>query len=259
MRMKKFTVVIWVLITSAWCYPAAVAAEDHGARSNEETGLRAQLCPNRFTTLSSELAARIKKLKLQEGDRFRKGDVLVDFDCTVERARLLKARAQLEVAKKRADVNKRLAELDSISIMEVEKSLAEVREAEADIAVMEAIIGKCVIRAPFAGRVSILHAREHQFVSSGQPLLGILDDHNLEVELLIPSQWLMWLKPGRDFRVRIDETGKEYPAKVSRIGASIDPVSQSVKIMGKIHGGDGELLSGMSGHAFFRQAIADHQ
>ena len=259
MRMKKFTVVIWALIASACCYPVAVAAEDLDVSSDKETGLRAQLCPKRFTTLSSELAAKIKKLDLQEGDRFKKGDVLVGFDCTVERARLLKARAQWEVAKKRAEVSRRLAELDSISIMEVEKSLAEVMEAEADIVVMEAIIDKCVIFAPFSGRVSILHARVHQFVSAGQPLLEILDDHDLEVELLIPSQWLMWLKTGKEFLVQIDETGKKYSAKVRRIGASIDPISQSVKIMGKIYDPDGELLSGMSGHAFFQSEISNHQ
>jgi hypothetical protein len=47
--------------------------------------------------------------------------------------------------------------------------------------------------------------------------------------------------------VRIDETGKTYPAKVTRLGAKVDPVSQSVKVVAAIDGSFPELIAGMSG------------
>ena len=241
--------VLAALISTSPCTGADEA--DRGRASESGQGLRAQLRPRTFTTLSSELSARIRKLDLHEGDDFKKGEVLVAFDCTVERARLRKARAELAVAQKALQANERLAELESISVMEVEKSRAEVMKAEADIAVMEAIVSKCAICAPFSGRVSMLHARRHQYVAAGQQLLDILDHRDLEVELLIPSSWLAWLKPGEGFRVRIDETGEEYPATVDRMGAAIDPVSQTVEVMGRIRDASGELVPGMSGVAFF--------
>jgi len=69
----------------------------------------------------------------------------------------------------------------------------------------------------------------------------------LELEFLVPSRWLAWVKPGYAFQVRIDETGKTYPAKVQRIGARIDPVSQSIKLSAAIDGRFPELIAGMSG------------
>jgi hypothetical protein len=69
----------------------------------------------------------------------------------------------------------------------------------------------------------------------------------LELEFIVPSRWLAWLKPGYAFQVRIDETGKTYPAKVQRIGARVDPVSQSVKLSAAISGSFPELIAGMSG------------
>lgn len=63
----------------------------------------------------------------------------------------------------------------------------------------------------------------------------------------MPSRWLVWLKPGHSFQVAIDETGKTYPAKVQRIGARVDPVSQSVKLSAAIDGKFPELIAGMSG------------
>ena len=112
---------------------------------------------------------------------------------------------------------------------------------------MAVALTKCVIAAPFSGRVAEQKAREQQYVQPGQPLLEIIDDSVLELEFIVPSRWLAWLKPGHVFRVAIDETGKSFPAKVQRIGARVDPVSQSVKLVAAIDGKFPELMAGMSG------------
>jgi hypothetical protein len=68
-----------------------------------------------------------------------------------------------------------------------------------------------------------------------------------EVELLVPSRWLSWLKPGVAFTVHIEETDKSYPARVTRLGGRVDPVSQSNKVIGEITGPVIGLMAGMSG------------
>jgi hypothetical protein len=52
---------------------------------------------------------------------------------------------------------------------------------------------------------------------------------------------------GGKFQVTIDETRKSYPAKFIRIGARVDPVSQSVKVAATIDGKYPDLIAGMSG------------
>ncbi len=89
--------------------------------------------------------------------------------------------------------------------------------------------------------------REQQYVQPGQALLDILDDSVLELEFLVPSAWLGWLRVGSSFQVEIDETRKSYPAKFVRIGARVDPVSQSIKVAAAIDGKFPELIAGMSG------------
>ena len=78
-------------------------------------------------------------------------------------------------------------------------------------------------------------------------MLDIIDDSVLELEFLVPSHWLSWLRVGGKFEVQIDETRKSYPAKFIRIGARVDPVSQSVKVAAAIDGKFPELIAGMSG------------
>jgi RND family efflux transporter MFP subunit len=211
--------------------------------------IRAQLTPLHYTTLSSEMAGRIDRIATRVGDHFRKDDVLIMFDCAVPRAQTARAQAVTTQAEKTYAINQRLAALKSMGNLEVEVSAAEVQKAKADLAAANAIASKCTIAAPFAGVTVEQKAREFQYTTPGQALLDVLDDHSLEVELIAPSRWLSWLKPGYAFQVRIDETEKTYPAKVTRLGGRVDPVSQSIKVIGEITGDAPELLAGMSGRA----------
>jgi len=210
-------------------------------------GIRAQLVPRDYTTLSSEIAARIDRIAKRAGEHFKKGDALVVFDCVQQRAQAAKARAVALAAEKTVAVNERLAALASIGMLELEVSKAEVAKARADVAITEAAVSKCAIAAPFAGVTVEEKAREFQYVTPGQPLLEILDDHELEVEFLAPSLWLRWMSVGYPFELHVDETDKAYPARVTRLGARVDPVSQSIKVTGEITGAADGLIAGMSG------------
>jgi len=213
----------------------------------EQQEIRAQLAPHRYTTLAAEIGAKVSRLPVQEGGRFQAGQALVGFDCSLQQAQLSKARAALTGAEKTWGGNKRLAELNSIGKVELDVSEAEVLKNQAEVAAMQTMLGKCSISAPFSGRVAEQKVREQQYVQPGQALMDILDDSVLEIEFLVPSKWLAWIKPGYRFQVGIDETRKGYPAKVQRIGARIDPVSQSIKVVATIDGRFPELIAGMSG------------
>ena len=210
--------------------------------------IRAQLLPRQFTTLAAEVGARVDRLPLREGERFKAGDLLVAFDCTTQQALLRKATAELSAARQTLKANERLAELNSIGNLELNLSRASVEKGEAEVGYQKAMLGKCEIRAPFSGRMSDQMVRNQQYVQPGQELMEVIDDSVLELEFLVPSGWLGWLKPGQAFEVKIDETGRSYPARFTRLGARIDPVSQSIKVAAAIDGSYPELLTGMSGH-----------
>lgn len=231
-----------------------VYASLFGAAQAEPAEIRAQLNAQHTSILSSEMAAKIIQLNVQEGERFKQGDLLVAFNCAEQQAQLKKAQAVVKATEKTYEVNTRLTKLNSMSPLELEIAAAEVAKAKADIALMEAVLQKCTINAPFSGRVAERLVQRYQYVGPGVPILDILDDSQLEVTVLVPSNWLKWLKPGTEFKVFLEETQREYPVKVKMVGARIDAVSQSIKITGLITGKFEGLLAGMSGKAIFPSA-----
>ena len=213
----------------------------------ERQEIRAQLMPRRYTTIAAEIGAKVNRLPVPEGAAFKAGQLLVSFDCSLQQAQLQKAQAELDGANQTFKANQRLAELNSVGQLDLDLSRSAVGKAKAELGANQAVLGKCGVAAPFAGRVAEQKVREQQYVQPGQALLDIIDDSVLELEFLVPSRWLSWLHVGGSFQVQIDETGKSYPAKFIRIGARVDPVSQSVKVAAAIDGKFPALIAGMSG------------
>lgn len=236
------------VLPAAGVKPAAMGpAGGTPAMNSDPREIRAQLSPRRFTTIAAEIGAKVSRVAVGEGGRFSAGQTLVVFDCGLQRAQHDKARATLSGSEKLFHANQRLNELNSIGKVELDMSEAEVVKNRAEVAAMGTVLSKCSIAAPFSGRVAEQKVRDQQYAQAGQPLLEIIDDSVLELEFIVPSRWLAWLKPGYAFKVSIDEVGKTFPAKLQRIGARVDPVSQSVKLMATIDGRFPELIAGMSG------------
>ena len=228
--------------------PAAVSLP-----SAPEPELRAQLTPRRYTTLAAEIGARIEHLAVTEGGVIRAGEVLLRFDCSLQKAQLDRARATLDAAEKQLATQRRLVELNATGRQEVDMAEAEVAKTRAEAAQIDVQLGKCTVVAPFSGRVAEQKVREQQYVQPGQALLEVLDDSVLEVEFIMPSRWLQSVRVGSTVQIAVDETGRSYPAKVQRLGARVDPVSQSVKVMAAIEGRRAELMAGMSGRVLVKR------
>lgn len=213
--------------------------------------IRAQLMSRAAVTISSELPAKIARLPLEEGAAFSKGQTLVEFDCSTYRAQMNKAQASLDAAQQLVKVNTRLAELNSIGALELTQAQGKAKESAAELSYMRSTVQKCVIAAPFAGRVAKRTAAPYQYLNTGMAVMDIVDSGPLELRMLVPSRWLAWLKPGQRFTVQVDELGRSFPASIVRLGARIDPVSQSIAASGRIEAQDAALLPGMSGWATF--------
>lgn len=226
----------------------AVAGADHAA---DDGHIRIQLVARDQVDLSSEISAKIASLPLRDGDAFHAGQTLVSLDCSLYAAQLHKAQAEAEAAVQLKHVNDRLSQLHSIGEIDVQEADAKAKASAAEVAYMQATVRKCSISAPFDGRVVKRSAAAQQFAEPGKTLLTIVDTSHLELKMIVPSKWLAWLKPGHPLSVNVDEVGKTYPATVARIGARVDPVTQTVDVTAALSGHAPELLPGMSGWASF--------
>lgn len=219
-------------------------ADEYGLNEEE---LRAQLAPKKYVTLAAGMSGQIEKLAVREGQQFSIGELLLRFDCALQEAQFDKANAQMEEAINIHNGSQEMAKHNAIGAIELENSRIAIEKAKADLKYLQVILSRCFIKAPYSGSIGRQLAREKEFVQTGQPLLEIQDNENLELKFIVPSKWLSWLKPGYQFQVNIEDTGKQYPAKLEYTSTNVDPMSQSIRAFAIIDGKFEELLPGMSG------------
>jgi membrane fusion protein, multidrug efflux system len=219
-----------------------------------ETGnapLRVKLGAINEARLASQMEGRIISLPRRLGDSFRKGDLLVAFDCEQHKAAREAASAQVSQSERAVSAREALAQLKAIPELEVEQARTDLVRAKAELLRYQAILNDCRVLAPFDGTIVRVHVNQWETVGRGTILMHIVDPTRLEIEAVVPSQWLRWAKIGTRFKVSIDETGQDIEAEIQAIGQRIDPVSQSVPVKAVIKGSTKGLLPGMSGFAHF--------
>lgn len=255
MKLEKTFFAITTLFLLIISFSLNVFAVDDDLFSDNyvANNVRGLIKPVEKAVISSQIAARISKIPFKPGDSFKKGDLLVSFDCSFYRADLASAEAAFKSKQNIFENNKQLLALNAISDIDVSISESEMQMARADRTMRAIRVGQCKIKAPYSGRVNEVVINEHETVPADKEILSILNDRDLEIELIVPSNWLTWLNTGEQFTFLIDETGKTLEAKVTKISAVVDPVSQTIKLIGKFEGDLDGVLSGMSGTAQFNK------
>ena len=212
---------------------------------------RALVVASQEAILSSELAARIENIAVKEMQRFKKGDLLIQFDCSLYEAQkdVVSANANSALIKLKSD--EQMLQMRSIGKYELELSISEYEKAKSELRIAELNVERCQIKAPFDGAVEEVVVNTFETIQPQVELMKIIQTEVLELEMVVSSEWISWLKIGHPIKVYIDEIQKEFNATISGIGANVDAVSQTIQLKGTITDTSPALLPGMSGRVIF--------
>ena len=229
---------------SAPAAPRAPAAVTNEVR-------RALVVADMEATVSSQFAGRLNAMPKQVGDTFAAGELLASFDCQERQAAVAAAQAEWLGARETHLARLKLQGLGAVSDLDVTLAASAAEKAKSQLALALAQEKHCTVRAPYPGKVVRMRAKAFESVQLGQPLLEIVNLASLRAQLLVPSSWVRWLKPGTLFQLAIDETGETYNARVHSISGRVDGSSQTVEVVGRFERVPPNLLPGMIGRASF--------
>ena len=223
----------------------------------ETLNARGLLVATHSATLSSELAALVVELPKKMGESFKKGDTLVALDCRLFDAQQEKVSAEVKVAQIRLENTKQLNQLRSIGTLEVAIAESELQKVMAEQRIAQLNVERCNIKAPFDGVVEQVDIHRFEVVQQQQALLKVVGRAQLEADIIVPAEWMAWLKAGKKLQLEAEETQHTLQAFVSHIGPSVDPTSQTVQIRATIKSVPPSILPGMSVLAVFDETALD--
>jgi len=211
--------------------------------------LRGILVPEKDIKMSSPFEALVRKVHVEPGQRVRRGQKLVSFDCELVRSELTSAEARLQQRRLSHATNEKLYNATALSKTEYDLSHSRIAESEAEVNTARLRLRNCDLKAPFSGIVSDVSVREFAHVVLGEPLLVLLDDSSLDLVVHVPSDWLRSKLVGKRLKVTVQETGDVHEATINQIWPAVDANSRTVKVSARLRGRHPELFSGMTADA----------
>ena len=102
-----------------------------------------------------EVSGRVTQINFRDGDRVRKGQLLIQLDDQLQAAQIKQSEAELSIARANHKRNQELVAQNFISQRSVDESAANLGVAQARVALSQATAARLKIFAPFVGMTGI--------------------------------------------------------------------------------------------------------
>jgi membrane fusion protein, multidrug efflux system len=201
---------------------------------------------NEAVEITSKVSNTVTAIRFAEGQRVRRGTVLVQLDSAQARAELAEAEASLAQSRNQYARGQDLSAQQALSGAELDQLEAALKTSQARVAAAQARLNDTVIRAPFDGRTGFRRVSVGGLVAPGTIITTLDDDSVIKLEFTVPQTFLYALSEGLPVEAMTSGLpGRTFEGRVATLGSRIDPVSRSIGVRAELPNPKGELKPGM--------------
>ena len=201
---------------------------------------------NESVEITSKTTNTVTAIRFTEGQRVRRGAVLVELDRATVGAELAEAEANLADARNQFNRGRDLSVTQALSRAQLEQLDTAVKTGEARGAAARARANDTVIRAPFDGRTGFRRVSLGGLVNSGAVITTLDDTSVIKLEFTVPQSFLAELVPGLAIQATTEGLpSRVFEGKVTTIGSRVDLTTRSIAVRATLPNSDGVLRPGM--------------
>ena len=187
--------------------------------------------------VSPDEQGRVEMLKVREGDRVQKGDVLFTVDDDLQKADVVVRNTAVINAQQSFDRAKELLKSSAGTQKNYDDAEAALRQAKANLDWSQTRLGRRNAYSPSEGTIEQIYYRPGETVPAGRPVVALLPPGNLKFRFFAPQAVLPKIQYGQTVGVSCDGCEKGLTAKVSFIARSAEftpPVIYSLEERAKL-------------------------
>ena len=212
----------------------------------DDTQAVGSLRSRRSVVVRPEVSGRITQLNFTDGQRVKKGQILVQFDDQLQLAQVQQSQAELSIAQANQKRNQELVAQGFISQRSLDESAANLQVAQAKLSLAKATAARLKIVAPFDGIAGIRLVNVGDYLKDGADIVNIEDIDAIYVDFRLPERFQNKVKRGQMAVLDIDALpGRSYTAELQAIDPLIDANGRSIGIRGCVDNRQLQLRPGM--------------
>ena len=172
--------------------------------------------------VSPDEQGRVETLKVREGDRVKKGDLLFTVDDDLQKADVVVKKTAVINAQQNFDRAKQLLLTSTGTQKNFDDAEAALRQANANLEWSKTRLARRSAYSPADGTIEQVYYRPGETVPAGKPVVALLPPQNLKMRFFAPEPMLPQIKYGEKLAVSCDGCEKGLTAKVSFIARSAE-------------------------------------
>lgn len=226
--------------------PAVEVAKVTAITLVDETQSVGSLRSRQGVMLRPEVAGRVSKILFNDGQRVRKGQLLVQFDDQLQAAQVSQAKAEMSIAAANHKRNQELVAQNFISKRSLDESAAALEVAQAKLDLAVATLQRLKIVAPFDGVTGLRQVNVGDYLKDGTDVVNIEDIDAVLVDFRLPERFQAKVRPGQKAQLTVDALpGRPFAAIVQAVDPLIDANGRSVGVRGCVDNRQQQLRPGM--------------
>jgi membrane fusion protein (multidrug efflux system) len=211
---------------------------------------------NESVDVSSKTSNIVTAVKFRDGERVKRGQVLVQLDDAQVRAEVAAADAAVTESESQYNRSRELLSTQALSKSSFDQLEATLKSNRAKLAAAQARLEDTVIRAPFSGRVGLRRVSVGTLINPGSVITTLDDTSVIKLDFSVPENFLAALREGLTVRASAPAfPGRAFAGKVAGIDSRVDQATRSVTVRALLANEDGALKPGM----FLNVALANDE
>jgi membrane fusion protein (multidrug efflux system) len=203
-----------------------------------------ELYPNQVVELVSETVGKVVTVNFNDGQRVKKGDLLLKVDDSDLQAQLARSTYQKQLLEAKLERQRQLLDRESVSLESYQELETEYKILLADIELLQVKIHRTEIRAPFDGQIGFRHVSEGSHVQQNTPIATLTDNSVLRIEFYLPEQYWNTLSPGKKVTFHARGIDSDIVAEICSIDPQADAATRKVLVRGRYEN-RANLLAGL--------------
>lgn len=181
-------------------------------------------------TIVAEMPALIKKIYVKEGDRVKKGTLLVELDGESIQKQIDELDTKLRLATFVYEKQGNLRKENIGSELEYETAKNNKESLESALETAKTQLSKTRITAPYSGVVDDIFPREGELAGPSLPMIRFVSLGEVNIKVDVPESYLTKIKKGDQVEVLFPDLGIEHKSKITQRGSYIEPLNRTFKI-----------------------------
>lgn len=204
--------------------------------------------------VSAQMAGMLKNIRVKEGQRVSRGQLLGNVDSDIMRKALEELKVQLTLAdtvysRQRNLWNQKIGSEIQLLQAETNKKALETR-----IATTKEQISMSEIRSPISGVVENVMPKVGEVIAPGIPVFNIINLSKLSFKAALSESYIPYIKRGDKVKINFAVIGKVIDAKISNVSQNINPMNRTVMVEAALTGNNEMLKANMSGEISINDA-----